>query len=405
MHKLANHPFMKRKQSRYAFLGFIFGSLFPGLALAYEIFFNNMLINFEQFVEMQLSSPLHWIIDLAPFVLSIGFSRIGEREDRYDDLVSQMQQKIDESTKEILSEKLFFETLVSSSPLAIVIVDEREEILSINTAFEALYQYSKDEVIGKKLDPLITDTATNSDALQLTDAVLKGEQIHETVVRRRKDGSPVNVDVHAVQVLFQGTKIGALAIYSDMTERIYIEQRLEKLLNETEILARNDSLTGLYNRRAITELADSECSRAERGYFPISFMIIDIDDFKHINDTFGHQIGDRAIRFVADTINKNKRIYDQLGRWGGDEFLLILPNTSIEAAKLIGKRICELLSRNAMQLENGTSQKLTISIGVSGTSNTENGHLNSQRKELFSIADKSLYIAKDRGKNQVISST
>lgn len=212
--------------------------------------------------------------------------------------------------------------------MAIVILDENENILSINPAFEELFQYSLQEVVGKKIDDLVTNENSRKEALGFTKRALGGGMVQESTVRYRKDGSGVSVDIYAVQVIFAGNKLGALAIYEDVSERVAYEKKLTSLVDETVELARTDALTGLFNRRAITEIAEKEFALSKKNGRPISMLLIDIDHFKQINDTYGHDAGDKALREIAFLLNADKRVHDGLGRWGGDEFMMVMPNTA-----------------------------------------------------------------------------
>ena len=156
-------------------------------------------------------------------------------------------------------------------------------------------------------------------------------------------------------------------------------------------LAITDQLTQLYNRLKLDEVLGYESARAQRDETPLSIAIIDIDKFKLVNDTFGHQIGDKVLIGVAQVMLKNIRSTDILGRWGGEEFMLILPNTSLENASVHVNKLRQIIERSNFNPVN----QVTISVGVSSCSSFV------YQKQLIELADNALYEAKENGRNRV----
>ena len=154
--------------------------------------------------------------------------------------------------------------------------------------------------------------------------------------------------------------------------------------------AQLDYVTGTLNRRGIEEAMLIELARSRRSERPISILLIDVDRFKTINDVYGHASGDEALRTVARSIAPALRVYDKLGRYGGDEFLLLLPETMEDSAMVIAGRIREALGRHA--LEAGIGQ-LTASIGVTSCAPHE------ELIEILGRADAALYEAKRAGRD------
>ncbi len=153
-----------------------------------------------------------------------------------------------------------------------------------------------------------------------------------------------------------------------------------------------DPLTNLYNRRKIDEVLHKEF-KSEND---LSVAILDIDDFKLINDRYGHQIGDEVLKVFADTIKNNVRISDMVGRWGGEEFIIVLPNTNEEEAFECMKKIRKCIK----QIDFKSIDKLTCSFGVSSSKNDK-----SSLEKLINMADCALYQAKKEGKDKIIIST
>lgn len=158
---------------------------------------------------------------------------------------------------------------------------------------------------------------------------------------------------------------------------------------------RTDSLTGLLNHRAITEMVDSELDRAIRQEQPLSVVMIDIDKFKLINDTHGHPSGDRVIRRLSTLLNTRLRKYDGVGRYGGEEFMVVLPATSVETTVELIDRLREQFADSAVTTEGGDTIHGHFSAGVAGYPEHITPH------EIISAADSALYVAKQSGRNQV----
>lgn len=171
-----------------------------------------------------------------------------------------------------------------------------------------------------------------------------------------------------------------------------------KQRDEMTRLATTDPLTEILNRRALINAAERVFSRQSRYQNPLSVLMIDIDRFKNINDTLGHPTGDKVIRCVAEIITSNVRPQDIAGRVGGEEFVVLLPETDLQEAIVIAERL-RLTVQNASVLdEGGETVKFTISIGV-----TTNGSEDKSFEQLLGRADKGLYAAKENGRNMVIA--
>jgi len=155
-----------------------------------------------------------------------------------------------------------------------------------------------------------------------------------------------------------------------------------------------DALTGLRNRRRLEERLDEDLSRAERYRTPLAILLIDIDGLKSCNDRLGHRAGDRALQTAATAIRLGSRAADLAGRWGGDEFLLIAPNTTVEEARQLGERIRGLVAAASQGGVPGT----TVSVGVGATEPGEEGRA---VETLIAAADAALYEAKRLGRNSV----
>jgi len=161
----------------------------------------------------------------------------------------------------------------------------------------------------------------------------------------------------------------------------------------------HDTVTELLNRRAIYNHAQAEINRAHREGRRCALALIDIDHFKQVNDYFGHLQGDQALRHVADCIVHSVRSYDWVGRWGGDEFLVVFPNTDRAAIEPIAGRIREYIAENPLILKEDHPVRIQVSIGVSILSPGESG---ASLDTAIQQADECLYRAKATGRDRVI---
>ncbi len=176
------------------------------------------------------------------------------------------------------------------------------------------------------------------------------------------------------------------------------ERDLRAALTRVDELARTDSLTGLLNRRAMSELLDAEAARVERRGRPFAVLVADLDDFKGINDAYGHPVGDHALRSVASRLLGAVRAQDLVARWGGEEFLLLLPETDQETALHVAERLRAAVSEPALQLD-GVEFGVTATFGVAVHS--KGGTVLDSIRQ----ADRALYAGKTLGKDRVVKGT
>lgn len=253
---------------------------------------------------------------------------------------------------------------------------------------------SREEAAARLLRPL--------SQLLKTELVL--DEAAETV--HAASGRPLN-EVER-QVTIEVLDLVRLAEENDARLRA-LEERVTALqLENLELVAKNsflseisarDSLTGLYNRWYVMEKIDSEMNRALRHGHPMSVLMLDLDHFKQINDSFGHPAGDQVLKCVGQVLKESCRVYDVPGRYGGEEFCIVLPDTKVNSTTFVAERIRTRLENTALAVgENSIT--VTASIGIAGMDSVaEEGVLSANA--LLERADRALYAAKHHGRNRV----
>lgn len=176
-------------------------------------------------------------------------------------------------------------------------------------------------------------------------------------------------------------------------------QELDQAHKQLEALASTDPLTKLYNRRYFTEISEEIFQLCNREKKSVCTLMFDIDNFKHINDTYGHYIGDNVIVTLAHILQNSCRKSDIICRYGGEEFVILLPKTTIDGAIVLGEDIRKKIQAYKLKIENDQLLQFTVSIGASQVNFKEEKNIDGALRR----ADKALYIAKRNGKNQVVS--
>lgn len=171
-------------------------------------------------------------------------------------------------------------------------------------------------------------------------------------------------------------------------------RQLEEMLQKVEILAITDPLTGLFNRRRFEAVLDNEFSRSVRYDAPFACLMIDIDHFKKVNDEFGHHTGDLVLKEVAQLLRSNARDVDTVARWGGEEFVILLPQTRKESGIASASRVQKIIGGHEFP---GIEKVITVSIGIAGVPDPS---IDSGEK-LINACDLALYEAKRKGRNRV----
>lgn len=203
-----------------------------------------------------------------------------------------------------------------------------------------------------------------------------------------------NVTILPLRSATGNTDHVCLIIY-DVTGVAVNKRQLESANTKLQELALRDGLTGLLNRRYWESCLEREFARHQRYDNPVSLVIFDIDHFKRVNDTYGHQTGDEVIRAVADITSRLARETDFAGRYGGEEFVVLLPGTHLEGAAQLAERLRQAVEQQVLDYQ-GSPLHFTISLGVASISDDMPNY-----QVLLERADKALYVSKEQGRNRV----
>lgn len=295
----------------------------------------------------------------------------------------------------LLESEAKYRSIVETARDAILSIDEDWKILMVNPATEEVLGYPKEDIIGMDIRILLPpryaknweiirrytspkETTTDTRYIELSAQRKTGEEIpvHVSISENRNDGER-----------------SFTAILRDISERKAFEEELR-------LLSITDSLTDLFNRRHFYSLAQKDLERAVRNRVPFSVLLVDIDRFKSYNDDFGHQGGDFLLREIADLMRKTFRLMDSCFRFGGEEFLVLLPETDAGGAVVAAERFRTLLSAMEFRLSSAGSP-ITVTVTVSiGVSDYRDGYT---IDDIVRYADLAMYGAKNAGRNRTVT--
>ena len=277
--------------------------------------------------------------------------------------------------------------LFAASPVAMLLVRQVDErVLLANDVAAVALRSSVDQLQGEQVGALF---AYRSDLVDLFGALAGGGgQDAREVQLRTREGELFWALLSARSVAF-GNLDTVMLGFTDLTAQKAVEHQLRHL-------AQRDPLTQAYNRHHFWQLASGEMARVRRYRRPLSVAMIDADHFKNVNDVYGHDVGDLVLRFLVDTCQDSLRKNDVLARYGGEEFVVLLPETAVDGAQAVFERLRERIAQTPLQLGDGRSVSITVSVGLAGLIDYEEGF-----EELLKRADDALYVAKRSGRNRV----
>lgn len=279
---------------------------------------------------------------------------------------------------------------IDQSPAAVVLTDAKGSTEYVNDRFCLLSGYSAEQVIGQNPRILKSDDKSSEEYKELWDTITSGLTWTGEFHNRASDGSEYFVRAQISPIRDNKGKIAwFIGLQEDVTEA-------RKLHHELEKQATTDPLTGLLNRRKLFYDIETEISRAQRYKFQIGLLAIDLDHFKQVNDVWGHAAGDEVLRQVSRLMQYNIRNNDILGRYGGEEFILALPQTELQQASSFAERLRKKIEAHEIHYEQ-TIIKVKVSIGC-----TEWYPDEKTMDAMLKRSDVALYQAKENGRNQVV---
>lgn len=294
---------------------------------------------------------------------------------------------------------------VDQSASMILITNTQGAIEFVNPAFEKGTGYSLAEVRGKNPRLLKSGQVPGEVFQNLWETISRGDIWQGELLNRKKNGELFWENAIISPIRDPDGQISHyVAVNEDITIRKKHEAELHDYTKKLEVLqaqlreqAIRDPLTGVFNRRYLMETLDREIARSRRENHPLSLMIMDVDYFKIVNDTYGHLVGDQTLQRLARLLEKSTRKGDVICRYGGEEFVVLMPHTSLEDAVRRAESWRNTLENSPLQFS-GLTIAVTISVGVASN---EAEDMTSQ--DLLSQADRSLYRAKGNGRNRVVA--
>jgi len=294
------------------------------------------------------------------------------------------------SQKPVMPEA-FYKTLLDSLFDAVFTVDRAGMITYWNPSCARITGFAAHEVLQRHFSLVAVDNSPPNplqpQGMQIVlDSSMPGTWKGHV---QRKNGQRIPVESHIAPLHdTQGNVIGAVEVFRDISAMLSLQDAHRQLLT----LSRKDPLTAMFNRAAITELLKAEIERSRRYSQPLAVILADIDLFKRFNDLYGHDVGDKVLAQLGAVLAFNLRKPDAVGRWGGEEFLIVSPGSDRAAGKQLAQRIRRLVKDISIP---GIDEAVTASFGVAQLEK------NQSRDELLYTADMAMYQAKRTGRDRV----
>lgn len=291
----------------------------------------------------------------------------------------------------------FYNTVFESINDPFNILDRDYRIIKANESYARMRGKTVEQLIGECCYAVLQNRNDVCEGCSVKETFDSGKPSTKEKLASFSDSSYVWVEIYTYPIFDEKGNVSNVIEYTrDITKRKRAEAERDILVDKLQYLSRIDDLTGLLNRRALIERLEDEVRRTQRYKTNLSIIICDLDYFKGINDTYGHNAGDWVLQIVSNLLKKSLRNTDIVGRYGGDEFLLILPETSTQGAEEIAERIRLTVEDFDLQIVDKEPIKTTLSLGIAEF-NVDKEDIN----DLIKRADNALYRAKGKGRNMI----
>lgn len=298
--------------------------------------------------------------------------------------------------KKLFESKVKIEAVFQGSGVGIRSIDSEFKIIEQNKEMDLLCGIERNEAIGRKCYELFGDYRCGTDKCTLRQILSGKKQVDVEMERFTKNGKVVFVSLIATPLVNKkGEIMGIIESFRDITKRKKIEKEKEALTKKLKHQAQTDGLTGVYNRQHLDEELKIEIKRAQRYNRPLSLIMLDIDHFKKVNDRCGHQVGDWTLKKIAKSMKSVARATDFVGRYGGEEFIVVCTETAIDKALNLAERMKKEIKGLRVLDKDGLSLGITGSFGVAQCSESEDFD------KLLAKVDDALYRAKKEGRDRI----
>ncbi len=300
---------------------------------------------------------------------------------------------------ELRRSEAFLNTIFNSIHDPFCIIDAEFKIIRANDAYARLKNRAMNDLIDRTCYRVIEgkndvcEGCVVRKTFQSSDPCAKEKRV------ALRTGESLWLEIYTYPVTDEAGRVTQVIEYTrDVTDRKRADEERRRLIDRLEYLSQVDGLTGLLNRRALTDQLAYEIERARRYETDLSVILCDLDNLKEINDTHGHLAGDLALQVLSATLRSSLRSADIAGRYGGDEFLVIVPQTPRSGAESIAEKIRSSAERTEVSLEGGVRLSISLSIGVASL-----GPPPEDMDEFVSRVDAALYTSKQEGRNRISS--
>jgi diguanylate cyclase (GGDEF)-like protein/PAS domain S-box-containing protein len=293
--------------------------------------------------------------------------------------------------------------LIENMSDGVLVLDDKNRIVDINPAMKKFLEGEPLELLGRNISETLNIWGQDIEQL------LNGFESHTEIQMPKKP--PRYLDLRFTPLFDEDRKLsGRLIVIRDVTGPKEVEQDLRRandrlltqlieigtLQSQLREQAIRDALTNVFNRRYLEETLERELARAARELYPLCIIMMDLDYFKEVNDTYGHEAGDVVLKTLAETVTRQSRHGDFVCRYGGEEFVLVMPNIGIETAKTRARELHQIIDSLNIPYSS-FNLTTTISMGIAWF--PEHG---ATKEELLRAADRAMYMAKNTGRNRVI---